>query len=55
MDEAVEPVDFEAPADLVAITFHTPSAPHAYATADAQFRNAPGGDRAAVQLREVRS
>ena len=30
IDEAVEPVDLEAPADLVAITFHTPSAPHAY-------------------------
>jgi radical SAM superfamily enzyme YgiQ (UPF0313 family) len=37
VDEAVEPVDFETPADLVAITFHTPSAPHAYALAD-QFR-----------------
>jgi radical SAM superfamily enzyme YgiQ (UPF0313 family) len=37
VDEAVEPVDFEAPADLVAMTFHTPSAPHAYAVA-ARFR-----------------
>ena len=37
VDEAVEPVDFGAPADLVAITFHTPSAPHAYALA-ARFR-----------------
>ncbi len=35
VDEAIEPVDFDAPADLVAITFHTPSAPHAYALADA--------------------
>src|ERR1039458_1521968 len=33
VDEAVEPVDLDAPADLVAITFHTPSAPHAYALA----------------------
>ena len=30
VDEAVEPVSFETPADLVAITFHTPSAPHAF-------------------------
>ncbi len=37
IDEVVSPVDFEIPADLVAITFHTPSAPHAYATAD-RFR-----------------
>ena len=37
VDEAVEPVDLEAPADLVAITFHTPSAPHAYDLAD-RFR-----------------
>jgi len=37
VDEAVEPVDFQAPANLVAITFHTPSAPHAYAMAD-RFR-----------------
>ena len=37
VDEAVEPLDFEAPADLVAITFHTPSAPHAYHLA-ARFR-----------------
>jgi radical SAM superfamily enzyme YgiQ (UPF0313 family) len=33
VDEAAEPVKFDAPADLVAITFHTPSAPHAYALA----------------------
>src|ERR1035441_1766365 len=33
VDEAVEPVNLDAPADLVAITFHTPSAPHAYALA----------------------
>lgn len=38
VDEAAEPVDFEAAADLVAITFHTPSAPHAYDLA-ARFRH----------------
>ena len=37
VDEAVEPVDLEASAELVAITFHTPSAPHAYELA-ARFR-----------------
>ncbi|MGZ4831847.1 MAG: B12-binding domain-containing radical SAM protein [Terriglobales bacterium] len=37
VDEAVAPIDFNAPADLVAITFHTPSAPHAYDVA-ARFR-----------------
>ncbi len=37
VDEAVEPVDPETSADLVAITFHTPSAPHAYDLA-ARFR-----------------
>ncbi len=37
VDEAVEPVDFEAAADVVAITLHTPSAPHAYGLAD-RFR-----------------
>jgi len=37
VDEAVEPVDFDAPVDLVAITFHTPSAPHVYELA-ARFR-----------------
>jgi len=30
VDEATEPVDPNQQADLVAITFHTPSAPHAY-------------------------
>jgi len=34
IDEFVERVDLDAPADLVAITFHTPSAPHAYGLAD---------------------
>src|SRR5512140_3874960 len=34
VDEAVAPVDLAAQADLVAITFHTPSAPHAYRLAD---------------------
>ena len=37
VDEVVRPVDLAMPADLVAITFHTPSAPHAYAMAD-RFR-----------------
>ncbi|HMD16070.1 MAG TPA: hypothetical protein VKH18_05325 [Terriglobales bacterium] len=37
IDEVVKPVDFGLPADLVAITFHTPSAPHVYAMAD-RFR-----------------
>ena len=37
IDEAAEAVDHNAQADLVAITFHTPSAPHAYALA-ARFR-----------------
>ncbi|HVN22722.1 MAG TPA: radical SAM protein [Syntrophorhabdales bacterium] len=34
VDEAIEPVDLDTHADLVAITFHTPSAPHAYELAD---------------------
>ena len=38
VDEAVEPIDFSAPVDLVAITFHTPSAAHAYMIAD-RFRS----------------
>ena len=37
VDEAVAPVDVTAQADLVGITFHTPSAPHVYELA-AQFR-----------------
>ena len=37
IDEVVRPVDFAIRADLVGITFHTPSAPHAYAMAD-EFR-----------------
>jgi radical SAM superfamily enzyme YgiQ (UPF0313 family) len=37
VDEAVTPIDFNAPVELVAITFHTPSAPHAYEVA-ARFR-----------------
>jgi radical SAM superfamily enzyme YgiQ (UPF0313 family) len=37
VDEVVRPIDFEAHADLVAITFHTPSAPHVYSMA-ARFR-----------------
>ncbi|HSR13476.1 MAG TPA: radical SAM protein [Thermodesulfobacteriota bacterium] len=38
VDEAAGPVDVRASADLVAITFHTPSAPHAYELAD-EFRS----------------
>ena len=37
IDELVRPVDFGTRVDLVAITFHTPSAPHAYEMAD-EFR-----------------
>jgi len=37
VDEAVTPVNFNVPADVVAITFHTPSAQHAYEIAD-RFR-----------------
>lgn len=37
VDEEVEDVDFAGGYDLVGITFHTPSAPHAYAVAD-RFR-----------------
>jgi radical SAM superfamily enzyme YgiQ (UPF0313 family) len=37
LDEAVAPIDFNLRTDLVAITFHTPSAPHAYGIAD-RFR-----------------
>jgi radical SAM superfamily enzyme YgiQ (UPF0313 family) len=37
IDEDVRPVDVNLKADLVAITFHTPSAPHAYDVAD-EFR-----------------
>jgi len=37
IDEAIEPIDFDSPADVVAITFHTPSAQHAYDVAD-RFR-----------------
>jgi len=37
VDEVVKQVDFSADADLVAITFHTPSAPHVYSIAE-RFR-----------------
>jgi radical SAM superfamily enzyme YgiQ (UPF0313 family) len=37
VDEAAERIDFNTQASLVAITFHTPSAPHAYEVA-ARFR-----------------
>ncbi len=38
IDEAITPVDTRQPADLVAITFHTPSAAHVYQLS-AQFRS----------------
>jgi radical SAM superfamily enzyme YgiQ (UPF0313 family) len=38
VDEEAEEIDFEAEADLVGITFHTPSARHAYAVAE-RFRS----------------
>ena len=34
IDEFVAPVDFAVKADLVAITFHTPTAPHVYAMSE---------------------
>src|SRR5512138_1186150 len=34
IDEEVKPVDYSAQVDLVGITFHTPSAYHAYEIAD---------------------
>jgi len=37
IDEVVRPVDFDVQADLVAITFHTPSAPHVYSMSE-RFR-----------------
>lgn len=59
VDEAVEPVDLEVPADLVAITFHTPSAPHAYDLA-ARFRQrgtpvALGGPHVALMPDEAQA
>ncbi len=45
VDEAVEKVDPGMNVDLVAITFHTPSAPHAYHIADLfRERGGDGGD-----------
>lgn len=38
VDEEAEPLDGQAEADVVGLTFHTPSAPHAYALA-ARFRS----------------
>jgi radical SAM superfamily enzyme YgiQ (UPF0313 family) len=38
VDEEVSPVDFDIQVDLVGITFHTPSAAHAYEMAD-RFRS----------------
>jgi radical SAM superfamily enzyme YgiQ (UPF0313 family) len=38
IDESVEPIDWHTDADLVGITFHTPSAIHSYGLAD-RFRN----------------
>jgi radical SAM superfamily enzyme YgiQ (UPF0313 family) len=37
IDEVCETIDFNRPYDLVGLTFHTPSAPHAYEIAD-RFR-----------------
>ena len=34
VDEVAEKIDYDIPYDLVALTFHTPSAPHAYEIAD---------------------
>ncbi len=58
MDEEAEPVDLNYDADLVAITFHTPSAHHAYGMA-ARFRArgicvALGGPHATVMPEEAR-
>jgi radical SAM superfamily enzyme YgiQ (UPF0313 family) len=59
IDEAVEAIDFETHVDLVAITFHTPSAPHAYAVAD-EFRRrgvavALGGPHATLMPDEAQT
>ena len=59
VDEAVEPVAVEGAPDLVAITFHTPSAPHAYALA-ARFRErgstvALGGPHVTLMADEAQS
>jgi radical SAM superfamily enzyme YgiQ (UPF0313 family) len=59
VDEVVEPVNLKAAADLVAITFHTPSAPHAYAIA-AHFRSrgitvALGGPHVTLMPEEAQS
>ena len=37
VDEGAEAIDWDSPVDIVGITFHTPSAPHAYEIAD-RFR-----------------
>jgi radical SAM superfamily enzyme YgiQ (UPF0313 family) len=59
VDEAVEAVDLESSADLVAITFHTPSAPHVYKLA-ARFRQrgvtvALGGPHVTLQPDEAQA
>jgi len=59
VDEAVEPVDLEASADLVGMTFHTPSALHAYSLA-ARFRQrgipvAMGGPHVTLLPEEAQS
>jgi len=59
IDEVVEPVNPDAAADVVAITFHTPSAPHAYALAD-HFRSrgitvAMGGPHVTLVPEEAQS
>ena len=59
VDEAVETVDLESPVDLVAITFHTPSAPYAYQLAS-RFRRrgvttALGGPHVTLQPDEAQA
>jgi len=59
VDEAVESVAVDPAPDLVAITFHTPSAPHAYALA-ARFRErgstvALGGPHVTLMAEEAQS
>jgi radical SAM superfamily enzyme YgiQ (UPF0313 family) len=59
VDEAVDPVDLDTQADLVAITFHTPSAFHAYGLAQAfRQRGVPvalGGPHATLAPEEAQA
>ena len=59
IDEAITPIDFDALVDVVAITFHTPSAQHAYDIAD-RFRQrgvtvALGGPHATLMPDEAQA